>query len=95
MSCAHAAVSRDMNSDLAQTCRIPPALCHSPLLPCPACCASPCPLCLTSQGPRVKMGVYSGMPTRVMPHTTTGRADYFGPMVSPLTVLWVHVHVCM
>lgn len=28
------------------------------------------------------MGVYSGMPTRVMPHTTTGRADYFGPMVN-------------
>lgn len=28
------------------------------------------------------MGVYSGTPTRVMPHTTTGRADYFGPMVN-------------
>lgn len=33
-------------------------------------------------GPRVKMGVYAGGPTRVMPHTTTGRADYFGPLVS-------------
>jgi hypothetical protein len=28
------------------------------------------------------MGVYSSVPTRVMPHTTTGRADYFGPMVN-------------
>eukprot|EP00882_Tetradesmus_deserticola_P025795 GHRQ01028364.1.p1 GENE.GHRQ01028364.1~~GHRQ01028364.1.p1 ORF type:complete len:205 (+),score=78.57 GHRQ01028364.1:86-700(+) len=33
-------------------------------------------------GPRVKMGIYSGPPTRVIPHTTTGRADYFGPVVS-------------
>lgn len=33
------------------------------------------------RGPRVKMGVYSGTPTRVIPHTTTGRADYFGPLV--------------
>lgn len=40
--------------------------------------AVPCVL----QGPRVKMGMYSGTPTRVMPHTTTGRADYFGPMVN-------------
>jgi hypothetical protein len=33
------------------------------------------------RGPRVKMGIYCGTPTRVIPHTTTGRADYFGPVV--------------
>jgi len=33
------------------------------------------------RGPRVKMGIYSGLPTRVVPHTTTGRADYFGEWV--------------
>ncbi len=30
------------------------------------------------RGPRVKAGVYQGVPTRVGPHSTTGRADYFG-----------------
>lgn len=34
------------------------------------------------RGPRVKMGVYCGVPTRVVPHTTTGRADYFGQVVN-------------
>lgn len=34
------------------------------------------------QGPRVKMGLYEGVPTRVCPHTTSGRADYFGPLVN-------------
>ena len=34
------------------------------------------------QGPRVKMGIYEGFPTRVCPHTTSGRADYFGPVVN-------------
>ena len=29
-------------------------------------------------GPRVKMGIYEGIPTHVAPHTTTGSADYFG-----------------
>ena len=33
-------------------------------------------------GPRVKMGIYEGRPTRICPHTTTGRADYFGPFVN-------------
>ena len=33
-------------------------------------------------GPRVKMGIYEGIPTRVAPHTTTGSADYFGPLVN-------------
>lgn len=33
-------------------------------------------------GPRVKMGIYEGVPTRVAPHTTTGSADYFGPLVN-------------
>jgi hypothetical protein len=34
------------------------------------------------RGPRVKMGIYSGVPTRVLPHSTSGRADYFGPLVN-------------
>jgi class 3 adenylate cyclase len=34
------------------------------------------------RGPKVKMGIYSGLPTRVLPHNTTGRADYFGPLVN-------------
>ena len=34
------------------------------------------------RGPKVKMGIYAGVPTRVVPHTTTGRADYFGPLVN-------------
>ena len=34
------------------------------------------------RGPRVKMGLYRGAPTRVMPHSRTGRADYFGPLVN-------------
>ena len=33
-------------------------------------------------GPRVKMGIYEGKPNRICPHTTTGRADYFGPFVN-------------
>ena len=32
-------------------------------------------------GPRIKMGLYSGVPIKVVPHTTTGRADYFGTLV--------------
>jgi class 3 adenylate cyclase len=34
------------------------------------------------RGPKVKMGIYGGVPTRVLPHNTTGRADYFGPLVN-------------
>ncbi|KAK9818038.1 hypothetical protein WJX72_006076 [[Myrmecia] bisecta] len=37
---------------------------------------------LLFRGPKAKMGVYEGTPTRVVPHTTTGRADYFGPLVN-------------
>ena len=33
-------------------------------------------------GPRIKMGIYEGVPTRVAPHTTTGSADYFGTLVN-------------
>ena len=33
-------------------------------------------------GPRVRMGIYEGKPIRVVPHTTSGRADYFGPFVN-------------
>eukprot|EP00891_Asterochloris_glomerata_P005056 jgi/Astpho2/5056/fgenesh1_pg.00071_%23_35_t len=33
-------------------------------------------------GPRVKMGIYQGTPDRVTPHTTAGRADYFGTFVN-------------
>lgn len=33
-------------------------------------------------GPRIKMGIYEGTPTRVAPHTTTGATDYFGPLVN-------------
>lgn len=38
--------------------------------------------CIVVRGPRAKMGIYSGVPSHVMPHTTTGRADYFGPLVN-------------
>lgn len=38
-------------------------------------------------GPRIKMGIYEGIPTRIAPHTTTGSADYFGPLVNRYTVL--------
>ncbi len=34
------------------------------------------------RGPRVRMGIYRGRPTRIVPHTSTGRADYFGPLVN-------------
>eukprot|EP00891_Asterochloris_glomerata_P003362 jgi/Astpho2/3362/Aster-04706 len=29
-------------------------------------------------GPRVKMGLYQGVPDRITPHVTAGKADYFG-----------------
>ena len=34
------------------------------------------------QGPRARMGIYEGIPTKVTPHSTTGRPDYFGPLVN-------------
>ncbi|KAK9825731.1 hypothetical protein WJX74_002071 [Apatococcus lobatus] len=37
---------------------------------------------VTVSGPRAKMGLVMGQPTRVCPHTTSGRADYFGPLVN-------------
>eukprot|EP01025_Chloroclados_australasicus_P040045 TRINITY_DN41664_c1_g1_i2.p1 TRINITY_DN41664_c1_g1~~TRINITY_DN41664_c1_g1_i2.p1 ORF type:complete len:361 (+),score=34.23 TRINITY_DN41664_c1_g1_i2:61-1083(+) len=37
---------------------------------------------LVFRGPRVKIGIYQDVPTEVEPHSTTGRADYFGPLVN-------------
>jgi hypothetical protein len=37
--------------------------------------------------------IYCGTPTRVIPHTTTGRADYFGPVVSELQI-FILAHSC-
>ena len=37
---------------------------------------------LLRYGPRVRMGVYEGVPTSVRPHTTSGRCDYWGPFVN-------------
>ena len=33
-------------------------------------------------GPRIKLGLCEGEPAVVCPHTTSGRADYFGPVVN-------------
>ncbi len=33
-------------------------------------------------GPRARMGISEAIPSRVVPHTTSGRADYFGPLVN-------------
>ena len=47
-------------------------------------------------GPRIKMGIYEGVPTRVAPHTTTGSADYFGPLVNRYTApLMSHLGMCV
>ena len=47
-------------------------------------------------GPRIKMGIYEGIPTRVAPHTTTGSADYFGPLVNRhTTLLMSHLITCV
>ena len=40
------------------------------------------PDCLMYAGPRVRMGIYEGVPLRIQPHTATGRADYFGKLVN-------------
>lgn len=37
---------------------------------------------LLFRGPRVKTGVYKGHPRSITPHSTTGRADYWGPLVN-------------
>ena len=34
------------------------------------------------RGPRIRMGVCEGMPQKVVPHSTSGRADYFGSLVN-------------
>ena len=34
------------------------------------------------RGPRVRVGVYEGVPSMVVPHPSLGRADYFGPLVN-------------
>ena len=41
-------------------------------------------------GPRIKMGIYEGIPTRVAPHTTTGAADYFGTLVNRSAYCCMH-----
>ncbi len=33
-------------------------------------------------GPRVRMGMYEDVPLRIQPHTSSGRADYFGMLVN-------------
>ena len=33
---------------------------------------------LIFRGPRVKIGIYDGTPFKVIPHSASGRADYFG-----------------
>ena len=33
-------------------------------------------------GPRARMGICEAIPNCVVPHTTSGRADYFGPLVN-------------
>ena len=37
---------------------------------------------LLFSGPRVRMGLHGGVPARIQPHITTGRADYFGKLVN-------------
>ena len=37
---------------------------------------------LLFSGPRVRMGLHEGVPARIQPHITTGRADYFGKLVN-------------
>eukprot|EP00775_Hariotina_reticulata_P012684 gene12684-12814_t len=34
------------------------------------------------RGPRARIGIYRGVPTRITPHSATGRADYFGQLVN-------------
>ena len=33
-------------------------------------------------GPRIKMGLCKDVPTCIMPHATSGRADFFGSFVN-------------
>ena len=33
-------------------------------------------------GPRVRMGIYEGVPQSICPHSTSGRCDYWGPFVN-------------
>ena len=37
---------------------------------------------LINFGPRVRIGMCEGNPTMVMPHSTSGRCDYWGPFVN-------------
>ena len=39
-------------------------------------------------GPRARMGISEAIPSRVVPHTTSGRADYFGPLVNRWVMAW-------
>ena len=42
----------------------------------------PSGLFYTWRGPRVRMGVCHGTPQAIMPHSSSGRADYFGAAVN-------------
>lgn len=50
------------------------------------------------RGPRVRMGICQDLPQAIMPHSTSGRADYFGGLVNRLGALtdalhcWRHGH---
>lgn len=46
-------------------------------------------------GPRIKMGIYEGIPTRIAPHTTTGSADYFGTLVNRFISSQMPEDVCV
>ncbi len=43
---------------------------------------------LVFRGLRARVGLYHGPVTRVIPHRTTGRADYFGCPVNRWGGLW-------
>lgn len=46
-------------------------------------------------GPRIRMGMCEGTPTSIMPHQTSGRADYFGPLVNRLVFFHKLVNICI
>ena len=46
-------------------------------------------------GPRARMGISEAIPSRVVPHTTSGRADYFGPLVNRLSQLFPYACHCL
>lgn len=46
---------------------------------------------LINFGPRVRIGMCEGNPTMVMPHSTSGRCDYWGPFVNRQAALRLFV----